>query len=413
MVRGRRSREPPRHLADFFLTAEGGGKDKPARQTSRSSSCSSSPSAFIEEEEDKRKAAPLAKLQAPGRDTATNGSKSTKPARSMQRSKSLNITQQEILQEEEDAAFSDASESRTRMDNNQSPSYEVGASASPSPHTMGVFAHIPTSNDVITVDLMKEMLMALNGSIKADITQMCNALSTNIEELGDRVNHIENKMAEYAGAHNTLVDAHNSQEDDITAIKAKLADLEDRSRRNNVEFRGIPETVPPGELSKYLQKVMQSLLPEASPLDLTVDRAHRLPKPKTIPENKPRDVLARIHFYHIKEEIMSAARKLQSLPEPYGHVILFTDLSQATILERKKFYPITSCLRENKIPYRWGFPTNLIQQKEGTTHIIQNVDQGQKLLKQWQLNTMDTITTRKKKELSTIQEEWISNPQKT
>ncbi|XP_040294375.1 uncharacterized protein LOC121005667 [Bufo bufo] len=283
MVKSRRSREPLKHLADFFLAAE-----KDTRQTSRSSSCSSSPSASIEEREDRRNTKQLSKAEkTPGRDTTRTGFKNTKPARSIQRAKSFNITQQEILQEEKDAAFSDTSKTRSpakqkpRMDNNQTPSYEVGASTSLSPHTMGVFAQIPTSNDIITVNLMKEMLMALKCSIKADIAQMCNAISTNLDELGERVNPIENKMVEYANAHNTLVDAHNSQEDDITAIKAKLADLEDSTRGNNVKFRGIPETVSPGEFSKYLQKIMQALLPEASPLDLTVDRAHRLPKPKT------------------------------------------------------------------------------------------------------------------------------------
>lgn len=41
-------------------------------------------------------------------------------------------------------------------------------------------------------------------------------------------------MGEFAAAHNELVDAYNGAEEGIQAIKNKMADLEDRARRNNV-----------------------------------------------------------------------------------------------------------------------------------------------------------------------------------
>lgn len=45
-------------------------------------------------------------------------------------------------------------------------------------------------------------------------------------------------MGEYASTINDLVDANESNEDDIEVIKAKMADIEDRSRMNNVKIRG-------------------------------------------------------------------------------------------------------------------------------------------------------------------------------
>lgn len=51
-------------------------------------------------------------------------------------------------------------------------------------------------------------------------------------------------MGKFASSHNTLdVDVHNDQEDGMEKLKAKVADLEDRSRRNNVKIRGMPESV--------------------------------------------------------------------------------------------------------------------------------------------------------------------------
>lgn len=46
-------------------------------------------------------------------------------------------------------------------------------------------------------------------------------------------------MAEFWEAHNRLVDAHNKLENEIQMLSTKLADIEDRNRRNNVKIRGI------------------------------------------------------------------------------------------------------------------------------------------------------------------------------
>lgn len=103
-------------------------------------------------------------------------------------------------------------------------------------------------------------------------------------------------MGEFSGAHNGLVGAHNHLEDEVASLTAKLADLEDRNRRNNIKLRSIPESVPP-ELTPFIQQLIKAVLPRTSKHDLLLDRAHRLPKPKSLPESVPRDVIMRIHFF--------------------------------------------------------------------------------------------------------------------
>lgn len=172
-----------------------------------------------------------------------------------------------------------------------------------------------------------------------------------LEEVGERVSHVENKMGEFSTAHNSLVDSHNQLEDELDALKAKLADLEDRNRRNNVKFRGIPESVTTAELAPYLQGLIKAVLPTTTTHDLIIDRAHRLPKPKGLPETTPRDTIARIHFFHVKEDLMLTTRKLQQLPDPYQQIKLFADLSQATLQVCRKLAPVTSALRHHSIMY--------------------------------------------------------------
>lgn len=63
-----------------------------------------------------------------------------------------------------------------------------------------------------------------------------------------RVDHIETKMG--GGCHhiNDLVDASGWKDYEMEWVKAKLADIEDRSRRNNLKLRGVPEAVQQADL---------------------------------------------------------------------------------------------------------------------------------------------------------------------
>lgn len=92
-------------------------------------------------------------------------------------------------------------------------------------------------------------------------------------------------------------------------MTAKLADLEDRSRRNNNKFCGIPEPVSAMDLKGFLCQLLCTLVPEANDAELVIDRAHRLPKPSFLSDTVPRDVLARIHYFHVKDNAMRAIRK--------------------------------------------------------------------------------------------------------
>lgn len=78
------------------------------------------------------------------------------------------------------------------------------------------------------------------------------------------VSHAEDKIREFATAHNELVDAYNGAEDEILAIENKMASLKDRSRRNNVKLRGVTEFIAPADLTKYVQKCISTLLPDTT-----------------------------------------------------------------------------------------------------------------------------------------------------
>lgn len=173
-----------------------------------------------------------------------------------------------------------------------------------------------------------------------------------IQEQEQRISYVEKKINTLNVAHNTMVDSYQEHSEEIPWLKQKIADLEDRSRRNNIKFRGVPESVSPQELGPYLLRFLKVLVPSVSDTELLIDRSHCIPKLPFLKGEVPRDVLAHIHFYRAKEEVLNAAKHLPTLPEPFVHIKLFSDLSATTMQTRKTLARITSTLRDHKIPYK-------------------------------------------------------------
>lgn len=211
-----------------------------------------------------------------------------------------------------------------------------------------------------------------------------------IEDLGERVDYIENKMTDFTNAHNKLVDDHFALKEEVKQLKLKVADLEDRSKRNNVKLRGIPENVKNNYLKKFLQKVIIDLIPTLQNQELVIDRAHRLLKPPHILEKLPRDVIDKIHFF-LNERFADAIRKA---PHTTPRSLCRDNL--ATILARKNLNLITKILHNHKIIYRWAFPTKLIIESYNMSHSIYTIEEGLKTLKMCRLlPNEESISTNK------------------
>lgn len=116
---------------------------------------------------------------------------------------------------------------------------------------------------------------------------------------------------------------------------------------------------------------------------MIIDRIHRIAKPSHLAASVPRDVLMRIHFYHIKEKLLMGVKAKTPLPAPYTEIQFFPDLSKYTLQMRRQMNPITKCLQNHKIPYKWRYPATILLVRNGQNHTIGNLDKGLKLLHSW------------------------------
>lgn len=243
----------------------------------------------------------------------------------------------------------------------------------------------PTADRPVSDTLLKEMLLSLRSSLQADMVRGITECQREVQAIGHRVHQVENKMEEYTSAYNVMVEAHAAQGEDIAWLKDKMADLEDRSRRNNLKLRGIPEDVPPNQLLQYAQTLFSTMVPDASAHDLLVDRIHRVPKPSFLPAEIPRDVLLRMHFYHVKDRVLQASRKQENIPQQYANIRLLPDLSRHTLQRRRNLITITKALRNHKILHKWKYPATLSITHNGVTISINTLEEGLSALKRWNI----------------------------
>ncbi|CAH2223283.1 Hypothetical predicted protein [Pelobates cultripes] len=237
------------------------------------------------------------------------------------------------------------------------------------------------------------MLHELRTSMRTDFQAAVSDLRKDLLEVGTRVNVLEEKTDELCQANDAIVSKLQQLEKDNRRLTEKMADLEDRSRRNNIRVRGVPEKVTQEDLPSYLLRLFQAIQPALAPADLRLDRAHRVPKPTNLARDVPRDVVTRLHYYSAKEAILTAQRKASEMPPTFEEISLYADLSPTTMSRRRDFINVTKCLRNHKVPYRWGFPTKLLIWRNGSLTKVEDPTQGMETLKSWGLFPTDNAPT--------------------
>ena len=158
------------------------------------------------------------------------------------------------------------------------------------------------------------------------------SLETSAESDDQRIRILEAKCAALADSNKKLL--------------AKTADLESRSRRNNIRIIGLPESIEGPTPTIFFSKMLAELFGEAileSPPEL--DRAHRALTAKPQPGSRPRPVIIRLHRYRIKDLIVREARKKRGKLQYQGTPVqIFEDYAPEVVEERAKYRTVMACL---------------------------------------------------------------------
>lgn len=118
--------------------------------------------------------------------------------------------------------------------------------------------------------------------------------------------------------------------------------MEARSRRNNIRIIGLLE-----EHSTVDAATVSTLLKDAFGLgkEPVVDRAHQSLRPKPKPGERPRPIIARLHYYADCVDILQRARAQQRI-KVKDSTIFFPDLTARTARAHAAFNDVRRQLRD-------------------------------------------------------------------
>lgn len=166
-----------------------------------------------------------------------------------------------------------------------------------------------------------------------------------------------------------VTDSHATQ---FIEMNRHLEDLDNRGRRNNIRVRGIPEMVDSDQIIPALQRVFNSLLERQEDTDIKFVRAHRALRARGPDTSPPRDSICCLQNYPLKKDIMRKACRNDHIVFNGEHIMLFQDLSQITLKNRRALSPLLDKLREHDLRYTWRFPFALVVTLAGKQHILRS-----------------------------------------
>ena len=131
---------------------------------------------------------------------------------------------------------------------------------------------------------------------------------------------------------------------DVSELHAKLNDLEDRSRRNNLKFEGVAEG--PNEnweqSTEKILKIISDKLQISEPVE--IERAHRIGKPSA---DRSRPIIARFLRHQDREKILKNSNKFKGT-----RIFINEDLCQASVEKRQELLPkLKKAREEGKIAF--------------------------------------------------------------
>ena len=150
----------------------------------------------------------------------------------------------------------------------------------------------------------------LQKTLKQTSDHITNSLTKEIRELGTRIANLETRIEDienFTQDQNTEIE--NLKEENLV-LQSRLEDFENRARRSNLRIRGISESIT--DLQATMLALFQELEPAIPVERMEIDRVHCALSPKKS-EGPPRDIIIKFHYYHTKEQLLSAGREKGSL----------------------------------------------------------------------------------------------------
>ena len=204
--------------------------------------------------------------------------------------------------------------------------------------------------------------------MKEEIQGQVSGLASEVRAAEERVSGMEERIRGLEEGEQDVMAELTRLGEENENLRAKVTDVEARSRRSNLRCFGVEEGAEKENVTEFMTELIKGEFDSLREVDLGMQRCHRALGPIPGLGATPRSIVMFFQDFRIKEKVLAEAwtkgRKVM-----YGGKRLYFDhdYPAETLEKRKKYAPIRKCLSENKIKFSTPPPAKMkVFFKEGT-----------------------------------------------
>uniref|UniRef100_H3ASY5 L1 transposable element RRM domain-containing protein n=1 Tax=Latimeria chalumnae TaxID=7897 RepID=H3ASY5_LATCH len=190
----------------------------------------------------------------------------------------------------------------------------------------------------------------------AEVKSAINALQQSQDRLGTRATEVECRVSKVEDVGQEESQRQQQLEQRLTAAVARIDDLENRSRRNNIKIVSFPEGAEGGDPMKFLQSVLPELLGLDKDWPLEIERVHHARGPRPAPDQRPRAFIIKLLRFPTRELLLKTARLKGPLNWRENRISLFLDWSRDLQVRQQRFWEARKMLRDRNIKFGLFYP---------------------------------------------------------
>lgn len=223
-----------------------------------------------------------------------------------------------------------------------------------------------------------EMITHLDGKIDS-LGAKLTKIDGSLQMLGEQVTEMEQRVSSNEDDITDLVKRVKMLEKENTDLKSWAEDTENRSRRSNLRFIGIPERAEARDILGFMRQMIPQLLGEANfPTFPVIERCHRIGMQDNSRAKGPRPILVKFHYFQDKLKVMKLAReKNVSLQYKGARVFIYPDFSAGLVQRRRGFDAVKKKLRDRDIKYALIYPCTLRVAFAGKTQFFRTPEEAE------------------------------------
>lgn len=194
---------------------------------------------------------------------------------------------------------------------------------------------------------MKDEFDSFKKDINTKLAETANELASHETRLEEAEKRLEEMERWNLAAKDALIQSLQQQRN----IQTKLADLEGRSRRNNIRIFGLKEGSEGNSVLQCVEDLLRAELSLPPDSALNIQRAHRALVPKPGPEKPPRSVVVNFLQFSTKEMVLKAAWKKKVVHQD-KQLFFDHDYAADVVQKRKEYAGIKKALKERGIRFQ-------------------------------------------------------------